>query len=343
MSVPKIIFIVPYRNRENDKNIFQDHIKYLMSDYLSTDYLVYYSHQNDNRAFNRGAVKNIGFLAMRNKYPNDYKNITFVFNDIDIVPTHKNFLNYITDIGIIKHFYGFKFALGGIFSITGHDFELISGFPNFWGWGFEDNLIYLKCKDKGITVDRSVFYPIYDHNFIQTNNTGKKVLNNIKPNLQDDNIKNNNNILTIKNLNYSIDGDMININNFDTIENYSQLKFYEQDLQLNRKILDNKELNYSRKDHFKLRLKNFNISHEYNSNILDSSKFQIQSKILDNKELNYSRKDHFKIRLKNFNISHEYNSNILDSSKFQIQSKILDNKELNYSRKDHFKIRLNIF
>lgn len=164
--VPKLVFIIPYRDREQQKHFFKRNMSYILEDIPEADYKIFFVEQNDNRAFNRGALKNIGFIVTRQLYPDDYQNITFVFNDVDTMPYTKNFLDYDTLQGTIKHFYGFRFALGGIFSIKGLDFERINGFPNFWAWGFEDNLINKRALKYGCFVDRSNFYQISDKNIM---------------------------------------------------------------------------------------------------------------------------------------------------------------------------------
>lgn len=166
-KAPKLIFIVPYRDRKQQQGFFFNHMKTILSDMQPSDYKIYFSEQCDNRDFNRGAMKNIGFLAMKAKYPNDYHNITFVFNDIDTMPYTKNFFDYETKPGIVKHFYGYKFTLGGIVCINGGDFERIMGFPNFWAWGFEDNMLQNRVLAANIKIDRSHFYNIMDPNVIQ--------------------------------------------------------------------------------------------------------------------------------------------------------------------------------
>jgi hypothetical protein len=164
--VPKIVFIVPYRDREQQYNFFSNHMKTILEDYPKDYCKIYYIHQCDSRSFNRGAMKNIGFIYVKNKYPNDYKNITLVFNDIDIMPFTKNFLNYDTHNNNVKHFYGFNYTLGGIVSIKAGDFEKINGFPNFWTWGYEDNLLQRRVIQNKLNLDRSEFYPIMDKNML---------------------------------------------------------------------------------------------------------------------------------------------------------------------------------
>ena len=155
--IPKRIFIIPYRNRLQHKFFFSTYMTAILVNV--TEYEIYFSHQCDERTFNRGATKNIGFLAMKRKYPNDYKKITFVFNDIDTIP-FSNIFNYDTVPSIVKHFYGFNYALGGIVAITGEDFEKINGYPNFWGWGMEDSVLQERCYNADLIIDRSHFFPI---------------------------------------------------------------------------------------------------------------------------------------------------------------------------------------
>ena len=165
-STPKIVFIVPYRDREQQLLFFQRQMKYILEDYHENDYKIIICHQNDSRSFNCGAMKNIGFLIVKQKYPQTYQNITLIFNDIDTLPFNKNFLNYQTYPGKIKHFYGFKHTLGGIVSINAGDFERLNGFPNFWAWGYEDNMLYDRAKENNIFIDRSKFFPFADKNIL---------------------------------------------------------------------------------------------------------------------------------------------------------------------------------
>ena len=163
---PKIIFIVPYRDREQQLLFFQRHMQYILEDYNINDCKVIIVHQYDKRSFNCGAMKNIGFLIVKDLYPETYQNITLIFNDVDTMPFNKNFLTFETTTGIVKHFYGFKHTLGGIVSINAKDFEKINGFPNFWAWGYEDNLLYERIKQNRLAIDRSQFFPFADKNIL---------------------------------------------------------------------------------------------------------------------------------------------------------------------------------
>lgn len=236
-TVPKFVFIVPYRDREPHRVFFNTYIYKIMEDVPPQDWTFFFVHQNDKRPFNRGAMKNIGFLALKDTYPHDYKNIIFIFNDVDTLPYTKNILDFHTDFGVIKHFYGFQFALGGIFSIRGADFEKINGFPNYWAWGGEDNLIHERARQHGLIIDRSNFYTIGSINILQFADGIKRLIcrdelaTSIMPNNVDG-------LSKITGLNYIIYNEthMIDVDRFETYISYLQLHFEEQTLDKISKI-----------------------------------------------------------------------------------------------------------
>ena len=213
----KTIFIVPYRDRLEHLYFFQQYLPFVLPDINNNnndniDYEVYFAHQKDTRPFNRGAMKNIGFLAIKNKYPNDYKNITFIFNDVDVLPYTKNIFDYKTTDNIIKHYYGYTNCLGGSFAIKGKDFERINGFPNLWSYGLEDTIIQtraLSVVDKSIRIERDNFYEIGNKKILQLFDGLNRLIdrnptNKLFENHKNDGISsiiNNNNI---RNLKYNI-------------------------------------------------------------------------------------------------------------------------------------------
>jgi hypothetical protein len=215
-NIPKMIFIVPYRDRPQQLHFFKEQMKKVLSSIPTTDYKIYYSHQLDTRSFNRGAMKNIGFLAIKNKYPNDYKNITLIFNDVDTMPYTKNYLKYDTVHGVVKHLYGFKFALGGIVSIKAGDFEKTTGFPNFWAWGYEDNMLKTRVDKSGLTIDYTQFHRPDDGNILQLKDGPNRDVSRTEFNkyLNQD----TDGFADITNLTYDIDEDtcFINVKSFDT-------------------------------------------------------------------------------------------------------------------------------
>ena len=227
INVPKRVFIIPYRDREEEKKHFIAN----MQRYLSgeNDWEMYFAHQCDTRPFNRGAMKNIGFLAIKDKYPHHYKDITFIFHDVDNYPRHLGSIPYTTTNGVVSHFYGFTYTLGGIFAIKGRDFESAKGFPNFWGWGFEDNVIQDRCIRLGFTIDRTCFFPFNDcENIIHKSDTMVRTYSReegfgYKRGNVDD-------ITHLKNCSWNFDGDLINITHFSSPIQFENLHFRIHDI-----------------------------------------------------------------------------------------------------------------
>jgi hypothetical protein len=239
---PSRLFIVPYRDRLNDKERFLTTMKTMLED--TEPYEIYFSHQCDQRPFNRGAMKNIGFLAMRDKYPDAYKNITFIFHDVDTWPSAKGLINYNTTHGVVKHFYGYKFALGGMFAIKGADFEKSKGFPNFWGWGIEDNAMNDRCLAAGLLIDRSQFYDISDRRIARSFDGFKRIISRkdslmYKQAACDD-------ITSLKNVQWTLHNEYINVKKFDCTMNPSEQIYAPVDIRTTKKLIVPKAYEFRR-------------------------------------------------------------------------------------------------
>lgn len=166
---PKVIIIIPIRDRESAKTVFKNNYR----DCCTIKSL--FINQDWGMPFNRGAMLNIGFLEVKKLFPNDYKIVTLVLHDVDVIPypniNKKDLIQkFVTSSGSIKHIYGFNHTLGGVVAITGEDFERVGGFPNIYGWGEEDFVFIDRVKKYSLTIDRS------DHHFINADKPSKQTL-----------------------------------------------------------------------------------------------------------------------------------------------------------------------
>ena len=161
-TIPTHIFIIPYRNREKELQILVDTLPNILYRDGITNYQFFVIRQTDKKLFNRGMMLNIGFLEVKKRYPHNWKTIQLICHDVDIYPTKPNIINYNTIKGKVNHPYGvlrphLNGTVGGICIITGEDYNLSGGHPNFFGWGGEDIGMSRRCQAKGIIIDESKF------------------------------------------------------------------------------------------------------------------------------------------------------------------------------------------
>ena len=152
----KLGVIVPYRNRYEHLNIFKEKItNYLNQEDIPFELIIV---QQDNaKLFNRGMLLNIGF-----KYAEQLKCDYVVFHDVDLIPTNVDYsyyhkpihlaTNVLTDKNIRKE--NFEQYFGGVTMFPMNHFNLINGYSNkYWGWGYEDDDLLLRCVKKNIHLD----------------------------------------------------------------------------------------------------------------------------------------------------------------------------------------------
>jgi hypothetical protein len=232
--VPETVFIVPYRDREPHRKALLEAMADNLADWNPDTYKIMFVHQCDKRPFNRGAMKNIGFIVIKNAFPKDYQDITIVFHDVDTWPCEKGLVSYSTTQGVVRHFYGYDFALGGLVAIKAGDFEMCGGFPNLWGWGIEDNTLQDRVLDVGLSIDRSNFYHIDDPRIRRMFDGMTRLVAVRDPGAYRRGVLDG--LRHVHDLQYHIIGDMINVTSFAVGTSAANQEYREHDIRQGSKL-----------------------------------------------------------------------------------------------------------
>jgi len=153
----KLGIIIPHRHRWEHLDEFRSKISmYLHSKKIPFEIIIV--NQDDAKQFNRGMILNIGFKYAR-KLRCDY----VVFHDVDLIPIDVDYsyseypVHLATRViesntGKIKKSADQYF--GGVTLFPMDEFRRIDGYSNkYWGWGFEDDDLFLRCKKHGSILD----------------------------------------------------------------------------------------------------------------------------------------------------------------------------------------------
>ncbi len=156
----KLGIIVPYRNRPEQLELFKKRItKYLNRHSIPFELIIV--NQDDAKLFNRGMLLNIGF-----KYAEELDCDYVVFHDIDMIPLHVDYSYSDFPVHLATGFKEnkdekprdiFDEYFGGVTLFPMKDFKKINGYSNkYWGWGYEDDDLRLRCIKKKIDLDELV-------------------------------------------------------------------------------------------------------------------------------------------------------------------------------------------
>jgi len=156
----KIAIIIPFRENKNE-NIrttqLSEFTHYMKFFFRKSDYYKIFviEQSDDNKKFNRGKLLNIGF-----KLAKEFDFDLFIFHDVDLLPSkdllpyYTNFINNPIHIARVWNRYSNNPSyFGGVVAFNSDDFEKINGFPNnFWGWGGEDDELFLRSKHNNLLI-----------------------------------------------------------------------------------------------------------------------------------------------------------------------------------------------
>lgn len=139
------------------------------------DYELVVVEQTEDKEFNRGKLLNVGFDIAKDRGD------CFAFHDVDQLPVGVDYDLTYSPVHLAPRMQHngyrlpYKETMGGVVLMTKRQFINIDGFRNdFWGWGWEDCDLYMRCTLFGYTVHRptnGVFQSL-DHDRKEVNTQG---------------------------------------------------------------------------------------------------------------------------------------------------------------------------
>ena len=165
---PLFAIIVPFREQKQQNRAAQldAFVRHMTGFLRGRRFVILVVQQSDDgRAFNRGALLNVGFREAQRLASGSGSSVaSLIFHDVDLLPS-AGLLPWYTDPpmrGRPTHIAApstwTKYAMpgyeevffGGVTALHPDDFERANGFPNeYWGWGMEDDQLRLRVDATG--------------------------------------------------------------------------------------------------------------------------------------------------------------------------------------------------
>jgi len=139
------VIIVPYRNRPEHLDCFLKCIPDFQAHITDLTKIIIVEQENDGLGFNRGMLKNIGFLLSGATGLN-----RVFFHDIDWLPasadTIQQYYNFL-EKPIVRLLSAHKATLGGVVQVSANILEKCNAFPNtIFEWGVEDRVLFYRTQ-----------------------------------------------------------------------------------------------------------------------------------------------------------------------------------------------------
>lgn len=171
MSAYDLFIVVPYRDRLEHLQLFAPALVQHLAGKQTFQLLVI--EQTAGSPFNRGKLINVGFLQGRKAADH------FVMHDVDMLPEDAS-CDYTPHpwpvhlAGCTSQYHGklpYDSYVGGVLMLPVWHFVQLNGFSNhYWGWGREDDEMWLRIKAVDLHCDRrpgkyrSLRHPLGQHN-----------------------------------------------------------------------------------------------------------------------------------------------------------------------------------